>query len=329
MNTDALIDFILKFFKADDISKVNPFANLSIPTFEPAREVTKNIEMCGSEEGILLLPDGNYAPRKPYNRLPYNFNDVSVRTLLVRYVTNPTPDTIRICKIFEPISGQAQADEYDKALEAIGAPKGCAMEIPPNKEGQFNVFLIKENPNCIYLNDAFLRTFMHIDQSNLMNGIINIPPDVCGACNLPKEAIVFNDKGETEAMVVDYYVLVPKNHVLAWQLNIQNHWRLKKGWFSLDLVLNRDILYFIVANKTFDILRNACIQNWMTDKIDRRPLNQVGIKVLGGKGNVKVNVSTTFICFPHITPEMRKLMIPTLHPDFPRYADVVRGEILK
>lgn len=314
-SSNPLIEFILKYFNVDSFDKVNPFAGLTIPTYEPAREVTKNVEFTGS--GLLLIQDGNFQPRKPYNNLPYNLNDVSVRAFLVRYITNPSPEKALICKIFEPISGQKEAEAINKMLQSVGAPPGCAIEIGPKKEGQYNDFLIKENPSCIYLNDAYVRTFMHIDEKNIMNGIIIVPPAVCAAANLPKECGVFDERGESKVFLADYYVLVPKKHVLSWCLNIGSHRRLQKGMFALELTTNNDIMYFIVANHTFDMIKKSCIENFMTEKLDRRPLNQVGLNVVGGP--VKINASLTFVCFPHITDEMRSKMIPMMPPDFPRY----------
>jgi hypothetical protein len=312
-SNNALVKFILDYFRVDSLQKVNPFAGFSVPAYEAAREVTKNVHFKGS--GTLLIQGGDFQPRKPYNGLQYNLNDVSVRTMLVRYIKNPSPQKIYICKIFEPISGQKEAEAINKMLEAVGAPRGCAIEMEPNKEGQFNTFLIKENPQCIYLNEAFIRTYMHLDQQNIMNGTIKIPPEVCAQANLPKECGVFNEQGETSVFQADYYVLIPNGHVLTWCLNIGSHRRLQKGMFALELTTNNKIMYFIVPNVTFDAILKSCIENFMTEKIDRRPLNQVGINVVGGYA--EVDMSMTFICFPNI--QDRSKLIPIMPPEFPRY----------
>lgn len=324
MEQNPLVQFILNIFNVDDILKVDPFANFSIATHQPAREITANVELSGN--GILLV-DRDFKPRKPFNNLEYNMNDVSVRTLYIRYISNPNPQTAQICKIFEPISGLKEAAEVNKMIAAMGGPPGLAVEIPANREGRFNTFLIKENPECIYLNDAFIKTFMHIDQTNIMNGIINVPPQICAAAGLPKTGTV----SESEPFDIDYYVLVPKNHVLAWCLNIGEHWRMKKGWFAFELTVKTgkdvaDILYFIVANKTFDILKQGCFENWMNNKIDRRPIREVGIKT---NQNIKVDVSISFVCYPFVTPELKSKMKPVLPEDFPKYSEVIRREMLK
>lgn len=323
MEQNPLIQFILNIFQVDDIIKVNPFAGFTIPTYEPAREITTNVELAGN--GTLLI-NGEFKPRKPFNNLPYNMDDVSVRTLYIRYISNPNPQTAYICKIFDPISGLKEAADVNKMLAAMGGPPGLAVEIPANREGRFNTFLIKENPQCIYLNDAFIKTFMHIDLTNIMNGIINVPPSVCAAAGLPKVGIV-----ESGSIDIDYYVLVPKNHVLAWCLNIGEHWRIKKGWYALELTVKTgnnvaDILYFIVANKTFDLLKQGCLENFMNNKIDRRPLKSIGIKTTQ---NIKVDISVSFVCYPFVTPEMKSKMIPILSEDFPKYSEVIRRELLK
>jgi len=312
---NPLVLFILRYFNTDKIENVNPFQGFTIPTYEQAREVTKNVEFTGA--GVLTIQSGDFQPRKPYQGLEYNLNEISVRTFIIRYVTNPSHNKIYICKIFDPISAQKEAEAINKMLMATGAPPGCAIEVPEGKEGQINTYLIKENPSCIYLNDPYVRTFMHINQKNLMNGIIIVPPKICADANLPKKCAVFDDKGESFVFEADYYVLIPKLHVLSWCLNIGSHRRLQKGFFALEMVVNNDILYFIVPNVTFEALKKACIENFIIDKVDKRPLNQVGINIVGGAA--KVDASITFICFPYMTEETKNQMIPVLPKDFPKF----------
>ena len=64
----------------------------------------------------------------------------------------------------------------------------------------------------------------------------------------------------------------------------------------------------------------------MNNKIDRRPLKEVGIKTTQ---NIKVDISVSFVCYPFVTPEMKSKMIPVLSDDFPKYSDVIRKELLK
>ncbi len=212
----------------------------------------------------------------------------------------------------------------------MGAPAGCAVDVGPGFSGPQGTFLIRENPNCLYLHDTFIRTCMHIDPSNLLNGTIPVPPEVCAAAGLPKSGILFDGSGTSVDVPADYYVLVPGKHLLAWQLDIGEHWRRLKGFHAFEILGKSksdkyaEIVYFVVSNQTFDRLRDQCIENFLTNKVDRRPLSSVGIRLIG-EGTV--TISMTYVCYPHMSPDMKCQMAPFLDKKFPLYADVISREV--
>jgi hypothetical protein len=306
----------------------------TITTFDPAREVTVMFELRGQNEIVRIsseMINKKFAVRKPFRDLPYNMNDVSVTALNVRHVTNASPnERLQICKIFDPISAQQESEEMAKMYVAMGAPPGCAIDVPPKFDGPQNTFLIKESPDCLYLQHSFVKACMHVDPTNLMNGIIVVPPEICAAAQLPKVGIIFGEQGQSIDVPVDYYVLVPGKHLLAWCLDIGEHWRRLKGFHAIELTAKEEgaryaeIVYFLVGNHTFDRLRQQCIDNFLTNKVDRRRLTDVGVRFIG---TGTATLSMTFIAYPQMTPEMKAQLFPMLPPDFPLFRDVISREV--
>ncbi len=323
---NPLFTYIKDLFKVDAIEKVKPFINFPISAHETSREVSLSVELSGS--GILTLPPNlKYQPRSPYKGLIYNLDDVSVRTLYIRYVKAETD--LKVCKIYNPISDQASFLEVKKIFAALGSQDIPSLQAKAGTEGPQNTYLVSESTECMYLQDAFVRTCMQIDKTNIMNGIIRIPDQVADAARLPKVGIVFDQMRQSYEQPVEYYVLVPRKHILAWCLNIGDHLRKFKGWHAFDIALKDQdtryskILYFVVGNRTFEGLRDQCIRNFLTDKIDRRPLGSVGIKNVG---TGTVNLSLTYVCFPHIDQNLKASFKPVVSKTFPKYADILSAE---
>jgi hypothetical protein len=335
MNPQALYDLILSSTGLPDMTQVAAMLrNPKVPIYEPAREVTVSFELSGG--GIMELGgDGaaasKFHPKKPFQGLPYNLDDISITTLAVRHVKNhSSANRLQICRTFDAISNQKETEEVNRLMTAMGAPQGCAIDVGPGYDGSQGTFLIKENPQCLYVQDPFIRTCMHVNPSNLMNGIIVVPPAICAAAGLPKSGILFDGSGTSVDVPADYYYLVPGKHLLAWQLDIGEHWRRLKGFHAIEITGKSEgakyaeIVYFIVSNETFDRLRAQCIENFLTNKVDRRPLSSVGIRLVG-EGTV--TLSMTYICYPHMSPEMKAQMMPFLSPKFPLYANVLSREV--
>lgn len=155
-----------------------------------------------------------------------------------------------------------EIEERDKLREAAGAVKGAYMSIAKtNSDGQSlstNALFSSESRGPT--NPEFVRTMALINDVNLMNGLIKLPPDVCRAAKLPMfngvEAAVpsmeevskrmknlkfenYNDPKEIQRMrqkmiekwekstkgkgTHEYFVLIPIDHVLAWPLRSQDY----------------------------------------------------------------------------------------------------------
>jgi len=335
MNSKPIYDLILRTTGLPTLEAVAAsLRNPVVPVYEPAREVTASFELTGSGEVILgeaALGNPKFHPRKPFNHLPYNLNDISITALTVRHVKNhSTTDRLQVCRAFNPITNQKETEEVNRMFAAMGAPQGCVLDVGPNFDGAQSAVLIRENPMCIYLHDPFVRTAMHTDPSNLMNGIIPVSPEICAEAGLPKSGVLFDANGLSVDVPADFYYLVPGKHLLAWQLDIGDFMRRREGFHAIEITAKSEadkyaeIVYFIVSNQTFDRLRAQCIENFLTNKVDRRSLPTVGVRIVG-KGTV--TVSMTYICYPHMTPDMKRQMMPFLPKTFPLYANVVSAKI--
>jgi hypothetical protein len=322
MEQNPLVLFLLNRFNVKDISEIDPFGTNYVASHEPAREVSINVELHGAGQ-LCVKPEQGKQPRAPFKDSVYNLEDVSVHTSYIRYAKNPQDSHVMVCKLYEPVFAEEQATEAERAQIAMGGIARLAMNVAPRFEGATNCFLIKENPACIFLNPAFIKTFMHLDETNLMNGIIRLSPELCAQAGLPREGEIFDEKGEGVDITVDYYVLVPYHHVLAWCLRIGDHWRRLKGLWAIEMVVKRSgeslssILYYIVGNQTFDKIRASCVKNFMTRKIDRRRLTDVGIMCVSKTDAPSFVVSMTYVCYPHLTPEIKATLMPKLPDNFP------------
>lgn len=328
MEEGPLVKFILERFPGvKDVGDIDPFGTVGyVTSFDSGREVTVNAELT---KDFRVPPDAQRQPRNPFKGLPYNLDDVSVQTAFIRYVKNPNGLPLQVYKAREPVFAEEEAQEARRVQIAMGGVPGLALTAPPGYDGPTNCFLIKENPSCIFLNSLFIKTFMHLDAQNLMNGIIPIPPALCAECNLPQKGEIFVNKEAVE-IDVDYYVLVPHDHVLAWCLQIGDHWRRARGLWALEMRVKSfgavRILYYIVGNRTFDFIRESCLRSFMNGRtIDRQRLSDVG--VVCNLPSASLTMTLTYVCFPHMTPEMRAALVPKLPKDFPPYTEVLQSYI--
>jgi hypothetical protein len=311
--TSKIIEYILYHFPGvNDIAEVDPFAGLVRPKVQ---EVTKTVTLKGS--GILkLAPDDA-------NTL------VSTRVIMVRYTKNPSDtQTVYIKRLFSHPACEEEDMEADNLLEAMGGFARAVMAVPPNDDSAKSVFIMKETPNCMYLQPAFVRTCMLIDvERNLMHGIIALPANVWHG-ELPEEAVVFDDSQQSVSYKIERYALVPWDHILAWCLKVSDHWRRMKGIFALEMDVTRNgekdsfVKYFAVADQSFEKLKAACIANFLNKKVDARPLNTLGIETTG---YVEASVTFSYLVYPQEVEPAK--VAPVMDEHFVPYSQVLQAEV--
>ena len=307
----AVVSFVLsKFPGVEDIADVNPYAGFVEPK---VKEITITKTLKG--QGFLGITS------KDDNTL------VSARTILIRYTKNPNKSQpVYVKRAFSHPAAREEDEESDRMIVAMDGIARAVLIIPPNDDSAKSVFVMKEAPNCMYLQAPFVRTCMLIDaERNLMNGIIELPPN---CPELPSEAVIFDEQKQSVSFPVDHYYLVPDRHILSWCLYVSDHWRRMRGIFALEMdVTPKDgkksfILYFAVADKCFERIKAACIKNFLQDKVDRRPLSSIGLETTG-----YAEVSATFSYMVYPTNVDVAKIAPVLDTHFVPYAQVLQTEV--
>jgi hypothetical protein len=213
--------FLCAHFGVSDVNMIRPFKN-SVQAWQVMRRVNLGVEVgsvanpkpqvfsfdlskSGEEQRIecrfnptspvcrfLTNPqiDPKLAFQHPYTKqpMPMDLSRVSVYNVACRNVWSSQPLNVaaRLSWYHTGINKLQNAEEQDKLYEAAGGVRGAFMRIEPTKvDGQDvdSIPLASNNFGC--LNEAFTATMALVDESNLMNGIIEIPPSVCIAARLP------------------------------------------------------------------------------------------------------------------------------------------------
>lgn len=329
---NALEVFLLNYFKVNDIADVNPYAMLgpdAAPGWKETHEVTITVN---------LLPNGKVPPpKKPQEYAPKNFNqpidynNVSVRTILIRYAKNDSDQTAYIKTDFDHISGREYSEMQRDLIAAGGGIPNCCLVLPPKTQGPQKVFALTEMEDCMFLHEYFIKTFLLITPKNLENGILFLQPDLCAAAGLPKNVSVFDSEQMEVFFDVDFYVLIPADgHILSWCLSVNDHWRKLKSIFALEIrVKPKDmtkepfILYYVVPNKIYEELKKGCIERFMYNKVDRRNLASVGLDVLPPDTQVKASIN--YFCYRQNVN--LDTVIPTLDKNFPPFIRIIENEV--
>jgi len=263
--------------------------------------------------------------------LPENSALVSVRTVMIRNASNPNDAPATIRRLFSHPAGQKDEEIRDKMFAAMGRDGRAIVTLKPHQNGPLSLMVMKESPEYLYLHSAFVKTFMLINEQNITNGCIPVPPEVCAVQNLPKVATLFDPQGVSFNLEVDYYVLVPFDHILAWCLRVNDMWRRKKGLFALEMTVSPQnggdayILYYVVANQSFDLLKKRCLEGFVVGKHDCRRMDSCGFELVGGPEPISVTASFTVVEYP--TGVDPATIAPVLHPDFVPYSYILQKEV--
>jgi len=287
---------IIARFPGVPLEDIDPFQAYSTTPWQMARLINITVKL--TKEGLVPPPtnEKDYQPRD-FTYGPVNLNCVAVKTIFIRYVKNDSNEHVLVKRRYTPIFAAGEAPEQNKIIAAMGGVPEMVLRIPPHKDGPESLTVMKENPETIYLNEAFIKTFMMLTPEILMNGIIR----------------------SLEGFFIPY------NHVMAWKLHAEER---EKELVAKTVTItpkgvgtSRYILYFFVPQETFILLRNFCLQ--MINNVDKRPLSQVG--VLFDKPTAEVTAIISYIAFPQHIPNP-STFIPSLDPFFPTYSSFLRRQ---
>ncbi len=347
-----VVDFILNTYKVKDISNIKDPFNLpnGIPVWEPARIVNTEILLVKNDQGYYVIPPPDnpkkYQPKQLYNNMPIDLNCVSIFNISIRYVKNHSyKDEFYVRHNFVPFYNQKEHDIANKAKQASGRIPNVCYEITKGQDAIIREIVFASNPNRIEMYDYFIKTFMFLEnEEQLMQGIYKIDPEICAKQNLPKIAQTYDNEGIQSEHPVNYYVLVPYNHVLAWELHCSDMWRKKEiiykemdikkqGIFAIDIEVtdsneNVSIPFFLVDDVSFEKLKNGFVKDYI-GKVDKRPLSNLQFELLDkqtGKHSVNppvdLRIGVSFIAYPDKKPYPP--FYPMLHPEFVEFEKVLQ-----
>jgi hypothetical protein len=324
--------YLLETFGVRDLAEISFYPKGGVPIWAPARTTTITVPLVG--KGVLTIPPGDYRSKAaPQEQL--DLSCVSVRSMVIRQMQ--TKGKIQVKRIYYPRFAAARCLEQDRLAEEMGVQTRVIIETPPNGANYaLNQTVIEEIPGSsrLHLNEATIKTFMFMTEEILMRGVHKLSPETCARASLPKQGTLFDPERECSYVIdVDYYMLVPADHVLGWKLQCLDYYRRSQGLYALDYGIqpkNGDSPYrlcFLVANATFDRLVKETLETYVGN-IDKRPLSEVGLESVG-EHDVVLNVSLTFVAYPRLGDAKPPLLLPTLAPNYPPYAEILQRELDK
>lgn len=334
---NALVDYLCNRFGVQNIAQIKDTYGGGVNIWECARQTTINIDLDG---GCIPppTPQKTYQPKQLYNGMKVDLDCVSINQISLRYIKNNSKkNEYYLRHNFVAISNKEERERQAKFMKAAGRIPDVCYHIKPGMEAVIRDVIVEPNPEYLEMTDPCIRTYMMMFENGsdetLMRGIIKIDPELCAAAELPKVGTVYDmEKQMTVPLEIDYYVLVPQNHVLAWSLQCPDHLRKRQQMFVIDMEItptNEDedkyILYYIVDNKSFDrILKET--KEAFQGRIDRRPLKDLKFELLDMEGNptkgqVQVSIAVTYIAYPQQKPYPP--FKPTLDPHFYPYVNVL------
>jgi hypothetical protein len=218
---------------------------------------------------------------------------------------------------YHPGMSQLQQTEELDALNAeSGGVKGMFAVLEPTSTARDMVSLPMYEIPFAYQNRDYIRTSALVNETNIHNGCVQIPTEVCIQAGLPvwhehclepseelikhalksvqgdlvamREAYVANYKQQllerfNKADRPTYFVAIPINHILAWPLQSEEYrssgnMRVEELRYSNPQVGNV-LLYYLVPSTLFDFLLKTWTSN-CSRGVDVRPLNKVGFEFI-------------------------------------------------
>lgn len=339
-------EFLCKYFGVADAKDIVPFGNLTY-AWELTSETTLGTEMT-VEDAVFDISDkvpaesqvvarfiqdakllDNPQPKRPFEHpitkvpMPSDLERVCIYGITCRHAKSTMPISVgvRLNYYHSSMSELQDTQEQDKVREAAGGIRGLFTMIHRTEpEGKDLSVIPMPTLHFAYQNDFFCRTMMYIDESNLMNGIVVIPPEVCEAAGLPifkkmpdpdermiskllasmkidpasdagkeqaeeaREQWRENIKDQCEgAKPITHFYAIPINHVLAWGFHSEE-FMMQRGQraeqFRVELPGGDAAVLYFLVGSAFFDTLLEGFRVGWMNKVDKRPLNQVAFEFL-------------------------------------------------
>jgi hypothetical protein len=212
---NVLATFLCRFYNVSDLRFIRPFGLSAVEAWTIPRKTVLGVNFQASSLYSSLNQDGTLTaliskdniksspqPKDPFvhpvknEPMVHNMDAVTIYNITCRHYslkTNlPEEDSIRYAVRLnfynEHMARLQETKEQDRMYQASGAIRGAFAVLTPTNDSpdgkDINEIPMPEMPFGIQ-NEQFTKTMMLINESNLMNGIIKIPPEVCRAAKLP------------------------------------------------------------------------------------------------------------------------------------------------
>lgn len=218
---------------------------------------------------------------------------------------------------YVPKACQEQQEAEDRIIEAYGGFKGAVQVLPAGFDAKYPTpeYALKASLDAIsFLNPHWLRATALLNRRNVMNGLVEIPPDVCAAHPVLR--------GNMTDEVRCWYA-VPPNHVFALNMDRLSDWsahRDKRVPKPIPLrTTTNHLICYLLSDKDIAALV-ASVMHAKRTQLDVRPLRELCFEIgfppnvdpASVSGRLLLGISlcyTTWQMHPHIDFDS---LLPTL-----------------
>ena len=275
---------------------------------------------------------------------------------------NPSPFDLSV-QLNYKLSGVPLLDTYNNLItenfpgynpDAFGCiPKQCTKEKLELREGNpvpamyafGNVTFGPRNP-------LYLMTCGALCPDNIHNGILSLPYEMMDALDLSYERDADENASACcptgPSKTITQWLLVPKDHILAWSFNTTPAARKKNGIYAWEIRgKNLDTgrifsPYWLVPDNSLNWVYYSLRMDLLS-KTDVRDVSSIAVEAttiepdpefssgkrgpaLGEETDVRITAEMKYVCFKRGVQE-RKDVAPRLHPDFPPYYQFTRNQL--
>lgn len=317
-----------KFTNCNSLLEASVYGPNAVPAWALARDVSCTATV-DANSGIMKFD--RTQPRNKYNDIDIDLNRVIMRSVTLKYAKNTTKDKVVVRLAHTPIHYKEGQDQLDQIAKTVSKdiPIGFAAIDAGANEPRQDIAMC-EIPEIMPTQKAFIHTMTLINESNIWNGIIHIPPEVCKAAGLDMRPTVKQYTGEKTKFQFESYYAVPPDHILSWPYHLTHHQRLRYGVHAIDFViLGTDRrMFYLVGDECFNMIFNDCWKNWNPEStVEVRPLNEFNVtfhkvtqKSGPNEGNVELTLNVTYTGFPQNIPQdVLNSLAPVLDNNFPPF----------
>ena len=317
MNKGSILQFIQTKFPGEDLYGVNVYGSKSVPCWAPCQEFATNATT-NTDNNIL-----QFTTMQPRNGDRIDETKVAVRTIMLRHANNQCDTDVALRSNYIHPAFEETESLFAKMVSASGAPGGAFVTIPKGYNKGLPAYSLKYDEESLYLNPAFIKTMMHVNNINIMNGIQLIDPELCGRAQLPKSVTVYTPNGTKTREDAECYYAIPPDHILAWTLDMTDEQRAKHGSYALELLVKDRLMYYLVPDWCFLKLYKIVEDNWL-GKVHLVSMHDLAIEFIPRDPTVelkKVSIQMTFSFTgsPTVCEETLSDMAPVTHADFPLF----------